>query len=273
MGLQKDAQLVPIFSREGINMSYVDSGFGVPIVFVHGALGSKNLWRKQVGPFSNKYRVIAIDVRGHGESSKPEVGYGPNEMLLDLDGLLDHLGINRMVLVGSSMGGVLAQLYCLSHQERVLALVLVGSLARAHWLVSQEEYSRTPFDDIIEKGVLQWFTRYSSQQDIDFALEQARKSSPNFIRNAVHDFGNFDFSSRLGAIRKPTMIIVGREDRTTPPEEADIIHKGILNSELSIVPETGHLVMLEQPETFNLLVLNFLEGNLKGHPADGIFRP
>ncbi|MFI5421121.1 MAG: alpha/beta fold hydrolase, partial [Nitrososphaerales archaeon] len=107
----------------GITLSYFDKGTGIPLVFIHGALGSKDLWKNQVDALSKQYRVIAFDVRGHGDSTKPEEGYGPKSMLGDLSAFLDHLKLDHAVLIGSSMGGVLAQMFCLSNPDRVLALV------------------------------------------------------------------------------------------------------------------------------------------------------
>jgi pimeloyl-ACP methyl ester carboxylesterase len=238
---------VPNFAYDGINIAYFDEGSGVPVVFIHGALGSKNLWWNQVGPFSKQYRTIAFDVRGHGESTKPDKGYGPKDMLDDLSALLDNLKVNRAVFVGSSMGGVLAQMFSLSNPKKVIALVLVGTLARAYWLTPQEEYSTMSFDKNVEKGVKGWFIINSTRENIDFVLEQARMSTPNFILHVQEDFGDYDFRDKLKSIKQPTLILVGREDKTTPPEESEIIKNGIKDSKLHIISNSGHLVMLEQP--------------------------
>jgi pimeloyl-ACP methyl ester carboxylesterase len=251
--------LMPNFVYDGITLSYFEKGAGIPLVFIHGALGSKNLWKNQVNALSKQYRVIAFDVRGHGDSTKPEKGYGPKGMLGDLTALLDHLKLDHVVLIGSSMGGVLAQMFCLSNPDRVLALVLVGTLARAYWLSSQEQYSQTNFEEIVEKGVRHWFTNNSIPENFDFALQQAKLSTPNFILHVQEDFGNYDFRNQLQSITQSTLIIVGKEDRTTPPAESEIIKNGIKNSELHIISNSGHLVMLEQPEVFNQIVLEFLK--------------
>ena len=121
------------FYNRNIRINYLDKGAGRPIITLHLALASHRVWTRQFEAFSNRYRMIAIDFRGHGDSDKPKHGYDPVNLVKDIELLMSHLGLAKTLIIGSSMGGVIAQLFYFSRPAAVEALILVGTLAKAVW--------------------------------------------------------------------------------------------------------------------------------------------
>lgn len=255
---------MPFFETSSkLKFRYSDKGSGFPIIFLHGSLGTRKLWRNQFNSaLSGKYRLIAPDQRGHGDSERPESGYGLAEYVNDVKDLMDHLGLREAVLAGSSMGGVISEGFALKYPKKVRALVLVGSLARAIWLGEKERYIQKTSNESIPARVRKWFGPYSTRANIDYAIRQSKKTSIYFREGVVRDFGNFDLRKNLHKIKVPTLIIVGNDDKETPKIESKIINNAISGSELHLVPRSGHLVMLEQPRIFNSLLSHFLEMNV-----------
>ena len=245
-------------------MFFKSHGKGCALVFIHGAYGSHNLWNRQTSFFSSKYDVITVDVRGHGLSFKPRRGYELEKMVEDIMMLLDHLKIESAVFVGSSMGGVIAQMIGIKYPLRVKALVLVGTLAKAVWYGRAKEIAETALAGGYQKGVRGWFTPNSSKEDIKVALREAAKTSELFLRGVIMENPNWDIRREISAIQAPTLIVVGKGDvNTTPVKESRIIHRRISHSQMKVVPNSGHLVMLEEPEIFNRIVDEFLVKNLR----------
>ena len=253
---------MPYFKSGEGKIFYRAQGAGTALVFIHGALGSHNLWERQVPLFSSKYRVVTLDVRGHGSSFKPHTGYQLQKMLEDIRGLLNYLSIRKAVLIGSSMGGVIAQMFACEDPSRVKALVLVGTLAKAIWFGKADQHAKTVASEGYNKGVISWFTPDSKRKDIRMALLAASKVSPYFLTGVILENPNWDIRKDLSRIVAPTLVIVGKEDtNTTPVRESRIIHRLIANSIMRIVPGAGHLVMLEKPEVFNEMLYRFLKEN------------
>jgi pimeloyl-ACP methyl ester carboxylesterase len=237
---------------------YKVQGKGTPLVFLHGAHGSHNLWNRQL-PFFSKFKIVTMDMRGHGTSFKPRTGYRLESMVEDVIVLINHLRIKDAVFVGSSMGGVVAQMIGAMHPSRVKALVLVGTLAKAAWMGEAKEVAKKGKLEGYQPGVRIWFTPKSDPGDIKIALREASKASPFFSTRVILENPNWDIRGEISKIKAPTLIIVGSEDfDTTPVRESEEIHGLIAHSEMDIVPEAGHLVMLEKSDEFNKIVADFL---------------
>lgn len=255
---------MPYFAvGKGRKIFYKVEGAGTPLVFLHGAHGSHKLWNRQLPFFSPKYKIINVDMRGHGASFKPRTGYKLESMVEDVMALLDHLQIKSAVFVGSSMGGVLAQMIGFMHPSRVKALVLVGTLAKAAWMGEAEEMAKKAKSQGYKPGVKIWFTPQSNPKDVQIALREASKATPFFTTRVILENAKWDIRDELSQIKAPTLIIAGAEDyETTPVKESEEIHGLIAHSQLHVVPKAGHLVMLEKADEFNALVGDFLTQNI-----------
>ena len=125
---------------DGINLYYNDYGKKgqVPFIFIHGWISSSEFWRNQVKKLKDKRRIIILDLRGHGQSDKPREEYSIKKFSEDLDSFMDKLGFAKAILVGHSMGGMIALQFTLDHQEKVEKLILIDTLAKSSFSIRRK---------------------------------------------------------------------------------------------------------------------------------------
>lgn len=221
-------------------------------------------WREQVQPFSSQYKVVRINLPGHGVSPRPAGrSYTIEAFVNDVLEVFRKLNIRQAVLVGLSMGGTIAQSFTLGHPERVQALVLVG--ATPHGL-GEDVNVENVLKAIHELGVVQAsqnvidrsFGSAASDDLLNFARQEVAQT-PDFVaREAIASLNASDSRSRLADIRVPTLVVVGNEDIITPPAESMVLAEGIPDSRLEVIEDAGHFPMLEQPRKFNDTLAAFL---------------
>lgn len=240
------------------------AGSGPTLVFVHGFTTTSDFWREQPEAFSSDYQVIRINLPGHGASSSPkDRPYTIDAFVKDVLTIFDRLAIHKAVLIGLSMGGTIAQRFALAYPDRLEALVLVG--ATAHGLGADVDAANV-HKAIDELGIIKAsqrviersFSPVTPRQTIEFAKAEVVQTPEFVARQAITSLNESDYRSELHRIQMPTLIIVGKDDIITPPEESRVLANGIAGSSLEIIPQAGHFPMLEQPETFNRLLKNFL---------------
>jgi pimeloyl-ACP methyl ester carboxylesterase len=240
------------------------SGEGAPLVFVHGFTTTAEFWREQVEAFSARHQMVRINLPGHGRSPRPEDrSYTIDAFVEDVLRVYRALEIDSAVLVGLSMGGTVAQNFTLTYPERVKALVLVG--ATPHGLGADVNVDNVleAIDDLgvvaaSQKVIERSFGSAASPALIDFAKHEVAQTPAFVARQAIRSLNASDSRERLGDIRVPTLVVVGEEDIITPPKESQILADGIPNSRLYNISAAGHFPMLEQPNTFNQLLGEFL---------------
>jgi 3-oxoadipate enol-lactonase len=253
-----------------MQLSFEQYGSGPAVVMIHGFGGSKAVWQPQIAEFSRHYRVIALDLPGHGNSPRPEgeKHYSPAACADELLLLMDQLGIQNVTLLGQSMGTFVSQIFCLAHPARVRALVLNGALAGSPPLGVQ----RGPWvDEIVkrieargiraymEELVPNFFSRSPDPSLVKQATEEARKLAQHAAIAYCRAVTRLDIRERLGEIRVPTLLIVGAEDGRTPVEESERMNRAIPDAWLKIVKGAGHLANVEKPAEFNRAVLSFID--------------
>lgn len=241
------------------------SGEGTPLVFVHGFTTTAEFWREQTAEFSQRYRVIRINLPGHGVSLRPEErAYTIPAFVDDVLRVYHALEIDTSFLVGLSMGGTVAQHFTLSHPELVRALVLVG--ATPHGLGADVNVDNV-LAAIEELGIVaasqrvidRSFGSSSSPELLEFARNEVAQTPAFVAREAIASLNASDTREVLREIAAPTLVVVGDEDAITPPEESRTLANGIPDARLEIVSGAAHFPMLEQPDTFNRLLGDFLE--------------
>lgn len=259
-------------------------GTGRPLVLVHGAWASHEWWKWQIDELSQSYRVLVMDVRGHGRSSPLREAYSVQGFGHDLAVLLDRVGIGTTALIGWSMGGIISMEYCLLHPSKVEALVLIGVRSRFGFgmrLRILSEYLR---------NVLRLMSTFSAPRAYDFkAAEEPVDLTEGFLREAQKmvspeaseeviqwlaatmaqtPFGSFFEIARsirswkagveLSRIQTPTLIIVGEKDRLTPPNHSTLLHQFLPHSRLIVVEGASHYVAMERPDLVNSAIRGFL---------------
>jgi 3-oxoadipate enol-lactonase len=258
----------------GQELYYEVHGSGPPLVLVMGIGYDSSLWTlAQVPALSTQFRVVLVDNRDAGRSSKARRPYRIADMADDLAGLLDALGIPQTHLLGLSMGGMIAQEFALRHANRLDRLVLAGTGAAP---------ARSAVDPI---EIWSWVKANDPTGDVFGAQQLASLFSTAFLRNheAVLDtaellasnphpmspeaygrqadaYRQFDALDRLGAITAPTLVVVGEQDLLTPPWIARDVAHAIPGARFEVIRGDGssHVVPIERPDDFNRLVTDVL---------------
>lgn len=250
----------------GVWLRYVDRGAGPAILFIHGFPFSSAMWQPQIAALHGRYRVIAPDLRGFGASSVPSGPYMMETFADDLAVLLDHLGIQRVVLCGLSMGGYVAFAFWRRYAYMVHGLILADTRAGA-----DSEQARTGRMANIELVQNEGAAALADRQvpnllaPTSSAAVQAQvrsyieRTQPAGIVATLQGLAaRPDSSDLLPQINVPTLILVGANDSITPPDEARSLQAAISGSRLVEIPAAGHVTNLEQPDIFNAALSEFL---------------
>jgi proline iminopeptidase len=273
-------------SMNGASIFYRSKGAGDPIVVLHGGPGFDH---RQFLPFiwelADRHRVILYDQRGTGLSSCPidTTSISIDTFVADIEEIRKSFGIERINLLGHSWGGILAKYYGIRHPDRLRSLILCSTTAskdsfaemRATYeaarlpedaellkeIVASDEYKHQD-PQAIEKFWRVFFKPYFPDQSL--VSEMDLLFTENTIRNgnAVADhlfqsIGEFNLHEDLASITSPTLVIHGDSD-PLPVECAHRIHRSIKDSELVIVPNSGHWLFVDATETFRSSILDFL---------------
>ena len=228
---------MPKAKVNGIETFYEVTGNGYPLVFIHGGDLESSSWNSQVACFSQSYKVITYDIRGHGQSQIPELNYSISECVEDLYQLLDLLAIDQAFLVGLSMGGYITLSFTLKYPERVAGIILEGS----------------------NSGKVTESQKRMSKNKVARMRKERSEKAIKFIKAHEANVNRPDLTIRLAEIQKPALIIVGDKDVITPSYISETMHKELANSRLVVLPNCGHRCHEEQPDTFNSIVSDFLK--------------
>ncbi len=232
----------------------------VAIVFIHGATGSHLTWKFQKAGLSNRIKVIAVDLPGHLDLNCPEVT--DLELYITfLNDKLENLKLERIILCGHSMGGAVALSYHLRNPDKVDGIILIGTGARLRVLPIILELTKNNFPQFIGmvKNTAFHAKTIKKNPNLIKEVEENMARIPSHIVHCNYKIcDKFDVMDKLGDIKVPTLIICGSDDKLTPIKYSGYMEKHIPNSNLQIVNDAGHMVMLEQPEVVNKAIEDFI---------------
>jgi pimeloyl-ACP methyl ester carboxylesterase len=250
----------------GTNLGYWDTGGrGEPVVFLHPASGSALIWLYQQPVFAKAgYRVIAYSRRNYYNSDSAP-NENPGSASVDLQNLVEYLGLHKFHLVSSAAGGSVAADYALSHAERLLSLTVSsnnlaarnGYIAEAAERIKLKEWDDLPrwfrelgpsYRSVNPEGVAKWI-------ELNEKSETGRGARQNLVNVVTPD--------KLTTLKTRTLLVTGDADMFTPPSIMRMIAHQVRNNELVIIPECGHSPYWEQPELFNRTVLEFIRRSSK----------
>jgi 3-oxoadipate enol-lactonase len=251
----------------GLHIHHETEGEGPPIVFVHGLGATSNVWHAQRTTLRKYYQVIVYDRSGCGRSHKARAGYSVDGWADELAGLLDHLAVPSAVVVGHSLGSMVAQRFAGKYASRVRALVLAGGEAEltAHAKQLLTDRSRSIEAEGLLAAVDPWLTGVLSSATREANPALAGLLREMFLANDPQTYAQQCLALRDGevrgdhaGIRCPTLLTVGDQDLVTPLSWQQQIAAGIAGSRIRVIPNTAHMTMLESPAVFNTVVLEFL---------------
>jgi pimeloyl-ACP methyl ester carboxylesterase len=267
---------------DGGRIHVVERGEGPPLVLVHGVTLGVATWAPQLRALAEGHRVIAIGQRGHGQSVAGDDGYSFERLAEDLREVLVDMDVTGCVLVGHSMGGMVAQTF--AHRdpdgfaERVAGLVLLATTAgpfvpgnggpalaaaltqgTGRGLRTAEARGRGlfPQDDVAAWATRACFGARPDPADLELTRSMISSMSPLAMAELLSPLLSFDLHRELVAIAVPTRVVVGNRDLLTPPRMARALAAGIPGAALTVYAGCGHMVMLERPGELNALLTSF----------------
>ncbi len=254
---------MPHINRNGVKVFYESFGAGDPaLVFLHPWSTNRFVWTFQLPVFAQRHRCIAVDHRGHGQSDKPADGYAISEMAADVVAILDDAGIDRAILVGNSIGGMIAMQTSLDAPERVIAnLILssgtnIGADTPPEVAEAMQKDWRAVFSGLLDSAVSA--KSKAERPEIQAFMQGCFRTESNFTEgvfwaSAADPNGvfNWNISARLKDITQPTLIIAGEEDGATTPEHNRFLADNIPDAEIKMYKDIAHFCQLENPAAFN----------------------
>ena len=252
----------------GITIAYNDQGTGLPIVFLHAFPLNRTMWAAQENALSSQFRIVTIDLRGHGESDAPLWHYTLDQSADDVRALLDHLAIQQALFVGLSMGGYILFAFYRMFADRVKGLILADTRAQAdttegkqgRFQMAQTAYKKGP-SAIADLMLPKLLSPMRIQTEPGLVRQVRAMIEGNQISGIAGDLMAMaerpDSVPLLSRITCPTQLIVGELDQATPPSDSKLMAEQIPHASLAIIPNAAHLSNLEQPEAFNQIVATF----------------
>lgn len=264
---------MPTLRRPTVTLSYDDEGprDAPAVLLLHSLLCDRTLWTPIAVELARTHRVLNLDLRGHGRSSPASSFYSLETQCDDIPALLDAAGVPRATLVGLSWGGMLAMRAALYHPTRVTALCLFGTSAEPEHptdrgrFVAMAAVFRTlgllpAIEHEVKRKMFSDGFMARAPEVVDRFVGTVRSASrEGLFQGTLAVATRGDLLPRLGELRHPTVVVVGDEDRATPPSRAERIAAHIPGATLERLRQTGHLSALEQPELVALAVRAFLQ--------------
>lgn len=243
---------------------------GAAVLLIHGFPFNHRMWEPQVSALSKEFRVISYDVRGHGKSEPGDGQYTIEFFVDDLLAVLDHLQIKEAVLCGLSMGGYIALRAAERHPERFKGLVLCDTksepdaneakIKRSAAVRALKEKGVSAFAPEFLKQVLSDKTLASKSGTVDFLSSVIKENTPAALSGTLIALAaRTDTTPALSKIGCPALLLVGEEDKLTPPSAAEAMKQKIPKAELFVIKEAGHISNAENPAEFNQRLLEYLK--------------
>ena len=254
-----------------LTISYNDIGpsDAPAIIFIHGFPFNKAMWAGQADILKDRYRIIAYDVRGHGNSDAGGEDFAISLFVNDLISLMDALELDKAILCGLSMGGYIALNAVINYPKRFDALILSDTQCAADTaegkvkrMKAVESIRQNGVERYAEESIKNLFAPESfttKGKEIAIIKEMILKTPEQVLSKTLIALSKRkETCSKLHKIKVPTLILVGESDKITPPASARVMHEKIPHALLTIVPYAGHLANLEHPEVYNDELLMFL---------------
>lgn len=251
-------------TNQPVRLFYRERGQGKPMILIHGFPLDHSIWDAVAEDLSEKARVITPDLRGYGESPKPEGEYTMRMMADDLIALLDQLGIDKAIMVGHSMGGYITLALAKAYPQRLSGIGFVATQAAAD-LPERRQARLILVDEIKRKGaqavVHANLKKYSRNAEVlKYTQELMLKAQPHVLMACLRGMADReDMTDFLKEIAVPSVVIAGEQDDLIPLERAREMVERIQRGWLVTVPNAGHMPMMESPKQVTSALIELLQ--------------
>ncbi len=242
-----------------------DEGKGLPLVLIHGFLGSSKMWEPQINFFKNHFRVITPDLPGFGKSNKAKSHNNIQSIARLLLDCLDEKKIDKFYLLGHSMGGMIVQEMAKISGNKIIKLICYSTGPRGEMPgrfetvdQSRENLKKNGLEITSKNIAKTWFVKGEEAEYFDICVEAGKQSSIEAVDNALTAFKNWDGIETLKNIKNETLIVWGNKDKSYNLDQVQTLNSNIPNSSLFVFEGCAHNVHLEKPEEFNKTILNYL---------------
>ncbi|MBX9827189.1 MAG: alpha/beta hydrolase [Xanthobacteraceae bacterium] len=259
-------------ATERLTMNIAEAGSGPAVLLLHGLGWDRSLWNPTIENFASQYRMIAADTRGHGATDKPDGPYDMEMFARDYAALAAALGLKRVCVIGLSQGGMVAQKLALIRPDLVSALVLVSTSCRSDPSLRDNMEARIAAMDkagpvaaakIAAESIFSpgWREANPAALARFYEWRAAMPMAPlNAATRALYDF---NLSEDLPSIKVPTWVIAGAEDGLTKPKGMEEIAALIPGAKYQLIPKSGHMIPVEQPDRLRALLSEFLDAHVR----------
>jgi non-heme chloroperoxidase len=260
-----------VTTNDGYKLHYEEAGSGKPLVLVHGWSQCAEMFKKNIPGLSKRYRVIALDLRGHGDSEKPAHGYRISRLAKDVSDFLAELKLEKVNLLGWSMGcSIIWSYWAMFGPERLEKLILVDE---PPWLLNVPGYDQgilkaeelASFCDKIRddrQAMTKWFVDQMVSTDMpevekDWIATVNQKMPAQYAGDLLFIHCSIDWRDTIPLINLPTLVIGGKKS-LVPWQSQVWIHEHIPGSKLEIFEDRGHIMFYEEPDRFNQMLIDFI---------------
>jgi 3-oxoadipate enol-lactonase len=246
---------------------HVESGQGDPVVLVHAIGCDHHMWDSLAPALALHYRVVRVDVRGHGRSPVPDGDYSLEALADDVLAALDDLEIDKAHWVGLSMGGMIGQAFAINHPDRLGRLVLANTTSSygddgpKTWEARMKAVREGGMAAIADLVMQRYFSddfRASHPGVVSKVKERVLATPAKGYLSCCAAIRDLDFTRDLSSIHARTFVIAGGHDAGTPVAMSQAIVDRIAGAQLAVMADAAHLSAVEKPEAFNALVQDFL---------------
>jgi pimeloyl-ACP methyl ester carboxylesterase len=264
---------MPIVRVDGKQISYWTGREGIlegreTILFIHGAGGGQYTWSYQKSFFEKEFNPVIVELPGHGESE----GKGEREIgryAEHVHAFAKALGLQKVFLVGHSMGGAIVQTLSLIRPEMIKGIVLAGTGAKLKVLPIILNGVKAEFEETVRMIIQFSHSPKTPLVFIERGITDMMRCRPEVLYGDFLACDQFGIMKELGKINLPTLILCGEDDQLTPVKYSEFLHYGIEGSKLQVLPNAGHMVMMETPQLFNERIGEFIEEIVKGQRIQG----
>lgn len=255
---------MPYARQDSVRLFYTDSGAGdPPLLFVHGWCCDHSFWRRQLPAFRRRHRVVAVDLRGHGRSSKPRQEYTIDLFCRDLEWLIGQLGLRRPVVVGHSMGGVIALHLGARRRRALAAVVMVDSPVFPRFTREQRQQlaaflqalASPAYREAARLFIENYFFLPTTAKELRAWIRDRMLAAPQHVMESAMRNLWLDNQRAAAALRAPALLV----DAGGELADYDQLQAAIPSLQIGRTVGSGHFLQLEAPEQFNAMLSTFID--------------